>query len=51
MLMYAIDARKQRFPDETSFEYGPLADTKDEFRWTSAARADIRDYNLLDIGI
>ena len=51
MLMYAIDARQMRFPDETPFEYGPLADTKDEFRWTSAARADIRDYNLQDIGI
>ena len=51
MLMYAIDARQKRFPDETPFEYGPLADAKDEFRWTSAARADIRDYNLQDIGI
>ena len=51
MLMYAIDARRQRFPDETPFEYGPMADAKDAFRWTPAARADIRDYNLQDIGI
>ena len=51
MLMYAIDARQKRFPKETPFEYGPMADTKDAFRWTLSARTDIRDYNLQDIGI
>jgi len=51
LLLYAIDARRQRFPDETPYRYAPMADEADEYRWTPAAKADIRDYNLQDIGI
>ncbi|MEZ5728510.1 MAG: phytanoyl-CoA dioxygenase family protein [Burkholderiaceae bacterium] len=51
MLMYAIDARRQRFPDETPYQYQPLAGEADRWRWNEAARADIHDYNLQDIGI
>ena len=41
MLIYAIDARRQRFPNDISFEYLPMVDAIDECRWTSAARADV----------
>ena len=51
LIAYAIDARRQRFPDEQPFVYQPLAGAQDEFRWTDAARADIVDYNLLDLSI
>jgi len=51
LIMYAIDARRQRFPEETPYGYAPLADSSDQFRWTPAAKADVRDYNLQDIGI
>ncbi|MDH4148773.1 MAG: phytanoyl-CoA dioxygenase, partial [Acidimicrobiia bacterium] len=50
-IMYAIDARAQRFPDERRFAYQPFAGREDEFRWTPEARASLRDYNLLDLGI
>jgi hypothetical protein len=32
MIAYAADARRQRFPDETSFDYAPLADGADACR-------------------
>jgi hypothetical protein len=46
---YGIDARRQRFPDETPFVYQPLIGK--ECRWDSAAKARLRDYNLLDLSI
>lgn len=51
LIMYGIDARRQRFPDETPYHYAPLADDADRYRWTPAARDDIRNYNIQDIGI
>ena len=48
---YAIDARRQRFPDETPYVYKPFAGREDEFRWDERARADLKDYNLLDLSI
>ncbi len=51
LIQYSIDARRQRFPDETPYRYAPLADSAEQFRWTPAAAAEIRDYNLQDIGI
>ena len=51
LIQYGIDARRQRFPDETPYRYAPLADSAEQFRWTPAAAAKIRDYNLQDIGI
>jgi len=51
MIMYGIDARRQRFPDETSYVYAPLAAEADQYHWDDAARADVKDYNLQDIGI
>jgi hypothetical protein len=51
VLMYAIDARRQRFPDETPFTYRPFAGREGEYHWDDRARAAIKDYNLLDLGI
>ena len=48
---YAIDARQQKYPDEPPFEYKPFAQRKETFRWNDSARADLKDYNLLDLSI
>jgi len=51
VIMYAIDARRQRFPAETPYEYAPFAGREDLYRWTPTAKAGLKDYNLLDLGI
>jgi hypothetical protein len=51
MIAYAIDARRQRFPDEQPYTYQPFAGVQDSYRWDSRAKAAIKDYNLLDLGI
>jgi hypothetical protein len=51
LIMYGIDARRQRFPHETPYRYAPLANEAERLRWTPAAKEEIRDYNLQDIGI
>lgn len=51
LLGYAIDARRQRFPDETPYEYQPFVQDNKEFHWNEAAKADIRDYNMHDLSI
>jgi hypothetical protein len=51
MIGYGIDARRQRFPDETPYIYKPHADAGLAYRWDDDARADIKDYNLLDLSI
>jgi Phytanoyl-CoA dioxygenase (PhyH) len=48
---WAIDARRQRFPEETPYVYAPHARAGETFAWDAAAKAAIRDYNLLDLGI
>ena len=48
---YAIDARHRRFPDETPYVYRPHTDAGETYRWDAAARAGIKDYNLLDLSI
>ena len=47
----AIDARRQRFPDETPYNYAPFADTQKEFAWNMATQAELKDYNLMDLSI
>ena len=49
--MYGIDARAQRFPAEARFAYQPFAGQESQFRWNDVARAALKDYNLLDLGI
>lgn len=51
MLGYAIDARRQRFPDETPFVYQPHVAEGLAYHWDAAARADVNDYNLEDLRI
>jgi len=44
-----IAARRQRFPAEAPFAYAPHAG--EAFTWDAAAKAGLRDYNLLDLSI
>ena len=48
---YGIDARRQRFPEETPFVYRPFAEAGETYPWDAAAKASLVDYNLLDIGV
>ena len=50
-IAWGIDARAQHYPDQPRYEYAPFAGREDEFRWDDHARAEIKDYNLRDIGI
>ncbi len=50
-IAYAIDARKQRFPAETPYEYQPLSAAANDYQWNDAARVDLKDYNLDDLSI
>ena len=34
LIMYGIDARRQRYPDETPYRYAPLAEEAETYRWT-----------------
>jgi len=51
LIGYGIDARRQRFPHERPFVYKPHADEGLVYRWDERAKADIQDYNLLDLSI
>jgi hypothetical protein len=51
LIGYGIDARRQRFPAEQPFVYRPHADAGLKYVWNGAARAGIKDYNLLDLSI
>jgi len=48
---YAIDARKQRFPNEDSYSYKPFQISGKSYKWNDVARADLKDYNLDDLSI
>jgi hypothetical protein len=47
----AIDARRQRFPHERPFVYAPFAGEEARCRFTPSTLAELRDYNLQDLGI
>jgi hypothetical protein len=51
LLGHAIAARRQRFPAETPFAYQPHAQSGERFVWDAAAKASLKDYNLLDLSI
>ncbi|WP_416896652.1 MAG: phytanoyl-CoA dioxygenase family protein [Minwuia sp.] len=51
MIGYAIDARRQRFPDETPFTYRPHEKSGEAWTWDEKAKADVVDYNLEDLSI
>lgn len=48
---YAIDARRQHYPNEEPYSYQPHANAGTAFRWDAAGREAIRDYNLKDLRI
>ncbi len=51
VIMYGIDARRQRYPDEAHYVYQPLAGRENEYRWHSELLPSLKDYNLLDLSI
>ena len=51
VIMYAIDARQQRFPNETPYRYKPLAGKEAKYRWSPGLMPNLKDYNLQDLGI
>ena len=51
MIGYGINARHQRFPQEQTYKYLPLAEELAHLQLDAAARREIKDYNLLDLGI
>ena len=48
---YAIEARKQKYPNEESYKYHPFVESGKTFIWYDDARKDLRDYNLEDLSI
>lgn len=51
LIAYAIDARRQRFPDEEPYTYQPFADSASKYRWSTETKVELKDYNALDLGI
>ena len=51
MIGYAIDARRKRVPREVPFTYKPHADAGVALVWDEQAKANVKDYNLLDLSI
>ena len=49
MIGYAIDARRQCFPNETPYIYRPFAASGEVCRWIPDV--DLKDYKLLDLSI
>jgi hypothetical protein len=48
---FGIDARRQRFPEEKSFEYQPFIEQGLVYEWNEEAKASLHDYNALDLSI
>jgi hypothetical protein len=48
---YGIEARRQRFTQETPFVYRPHAESGERFSWDETVRATMKDYNRLDLSI
>ena len=48
---YAIDARQQRFPDETPYVYEPFKDKMAKYAWAPEKAASLKDYNLYALSI
>jgi len=51
VLGYAIDARRQRFPNETPYKYQPFEQSHTRFEWNESIQSTLKDYNLLDLSI
>ena len=52
VIAVAIDARRQAYPDESSFIYQPFAGQENDFRFNEQTfETVIRDYNVKDLAI
>jgi hypothetical protein len=52
VIAVAIDARRQRYPDEQAHVYQPYAGREEAFRFNAATvERVIRNYNLKDLAI
>ena len=52
LIALGIDARQQRFPDESRYVYQPLIEEEDANRWNEDTRESIlKNYNLRDLGL
>ena len=52
VIAVAIDARRQRFPDEAPYRYQPFEGLRDDYRYgPETYERVIRDYNTKDLGI
>lgn len=52
VIQVAIDARAQRYPEETPYTYKPMAGLEDRFRFNDETfETVVRDYNLKDLSI
>ncbi|MFT5692615.1 MAG: ectoine hydroxylase-related dioxygenase (phytanoyl-CoA dioxygenase family) [Oceanicoccus sp.] len=51
LIAYAIDARKQRYPSEDSYIYRPIAESGMSCSYNENVKRELKDYNLLDLGI
>ena len=52
IIQLAIDARQQRYPDETPYAYQPMAPEADALRWSPRTRETVlKNYNQLDLVI
>ena len=51
MILYGIDARRQRYPHETPYDYAPLRDEAEQYRWSPEIMPQLKDYNVKDLGI
>ena len=51
MIGYAIDARRQHFPEEISYDYKPLSGQNQKVVWSETVKASLINYNLLDLSI
>ena len=48
---YAIEARKQKYPNEEAYKYYPFEQSGKSFVWNDSSREDFKDYNLEDLSI
>ena len=48
---YAIEARKQKYPNEEAYKYYPFEQSGKSFVWNDSSRKDLKDYNLEDLSI
>ncbi|MEC7304038.1 MAG: phytanoyl-CoA dioxygenase, partial [Pseudomonadota bacterium] len=48
-IAYAIDARRQKYPDEAPFVYEPFAGRN--IKWDQAAREALHDYSVMDMSV